>query len=130
MSINSKIRIYLDNEVESLGEYNVPINFELDTRKLSDGEHTLRIISIDPNGREGVRKIPFTVRNGPDIAIEGIGDHDIVDGIIPVMVNAYSKGDQKQFLIEGSESPHSIPASIWMLVIFFVGWAMYYALTT
>ena len=67
------------------------------------------------------------VRNGPSVAVEGLNEHDIVDGIIPIMINAYGKGDQKIFLIEGSETPRSIPAWVWAIVIGFVGWAIYYA---
>ena len=36
------------------------------------------------------------------------------------------KGDQKQFLIDGSETPRSIPSWLWALIILFMGWAAYY----
>lgn len=130
MNNQSSVIIFLDDDTKPYGEFLAPINFELDTRKLVDGEHTLKIVSKDPLGKEGIRIIPFTVRNGPAIAIEGIADHEVVDGIIPLMINAYGKGDQKRFLIEGSESPHSIPAWLWAVIIGFVGWAMYYAITS
>jgi hypothetical protein len=42
------------------------------------------------------------------------------------MINAYGKGDQKYFLIEGSETPQSIPAWVWILIIGFTGWALFY----
>jgi hypothetical protein len=119
----------MDEDTKPYGEFNVPINFELDTRKLVDGEHILKIVSKDPNGKEGIRKIPFTVRNGPAIAIEGIAENEVVDGIIPLMINAYGKGDQKVFIIEGSETPHSVPAWFWATIIGFVGWAIYYTIT-
>jgi hypothetical protein len=77
----------------------------------------------------GIRKIPFIVRNGPAIAVEGIAENEIVDGILPLMINAYSKGDPKRFLIAGSETPHSIPAWLWAVMIGLLGWAMYYAMT-
>jgi len=127
MATQSKVLIFIDDEQQPYGEYLVPINFELDTRKLVDGDHVLKIISKDPLGKEGIRKIPFVVRNGPSVAIEGINENDVVDGILPIMINAYSKGDQKMFLIEGSETPRSIPAWVWAIVIGFVGWAIYYA---
>lgn len=126
MQDQSSVLIYIDEESKPIGAYKTPINFELDTTKLVDGEHILKIVSKSTSGKEGIRKIPFIVRNGPAIAIEGIGDHSIVDGILPLMINAYSKGDQKKFLIEGSETPHSIPAWLWVVIILFVGWAMYY----
>ena len=127
MSTQSTVLVFIDDEQKPYGEYLAPINFELDTRKLVDGDHVLKIVSKDPLGKEGIRKIPFVVRNGPSVAVEGLNEHDIVDGIIPIMINAYGKGDQKMFLIEGSETPRSIPAWVWAIVIGFVGWAIYYA---
>ena len=127
MIIQSKVLIFIDDELQPYGEYLAPISFELDTRKLVDGDHVLKIVSKDTLGKEGIRKIPFVVRNGPSVAIEGINENDVVDGILPIMINAYSKGDQKMFLIEGSETPRSIPAWVWAIVIGFVGWAIYYA---
>lgn len=70
-----------------------------------------------------------TVLNGPAIAVEGISENEVVDGVLPIMINAYGKGDQKRFLIEGSETPQSIPAWLWALIIGFVGWGIYYAVT-
>ena len=94
-----------------------------------DGKHILKIISEDPTGKEGLRIVPFEVRNGPSIAIEGIKENAVVDGVLPLMINAYSKGDQKTFLIEGSETPQSIPSWVWILIIGFVGWVLYYLIT-
>lgn len=126
MNDKSRIYIFIDEEVKPVAELLSPVSFELDTRKLTDGEHVLKIVSKDPTGKEGVRKIPFVVRNGPAIAVEGITENAVVDGVLPLMVNAYGKGDQKAFLIEGSETPQSIPAWVWILIIGFTGWAMYY----
>lgn len=127
MKYQSTVSIFLDNNPVPLTEVAAPVNFELDTRKLIDGAHTLKIVSKDPAGREGIREVHFQVRNGPAIAIEGLAEGDTVDGILPLMVNAYGKGDQKTFLIEGSETPQSIPAWVWVLLISFLGWAMFYA---
>lgn len=126
MQEKSTILIFLDNDVKPLAEVLSPVNFELDTRKIVDGKHTLKIVSKDPHGKEGLRIIPFEVRNGPAISIEGISENDVVDGVLPIMINAYSKGDSKVFYIEGSETPQSIPAWVWILIIGFVGWALFY----
>lgn len=126
MDQESTIFIFIDDEPRPIAEVKSPVNFELDTRKLVDGEHTLKVVSKDPSGKEGIRLIPFVVRNGPAIAIEGIREHAVVDGVLPLMINAYGKGDQTSFLIEGSETPQSIPAWVWTLMIGFAGWAMYY----
>ncbi|WP_300567162.1 cytochrome C [Flavobacterium sp.] len=130
MSNKSSVVLFIDDDTTPYGTFQVPINFELDTRKLVDGDHLLKIVSKGPDGKEGIRKIPFIVRNGPAIAIEGLAENEIVDGIIPIMINAYGKGDQKKFLIEGSETPHSIPAWLWVVIIGFVGWAIFYAVTS
>ena len=128
MSTQSTVLVFIDDEKKPYGEYLAPINFDFDTRKLVDGNHVLKIVSKDPLGKEGIRKIPFVVRNGPSVAVEGLNENDIVDGIIPIMINAYGKGDQKMFLIDGSETPRSIPAWVWAIVIGFIGWAIYYAI--
>ena len=129
MSDKSTIFIFIDDETRPITEVQSPVSFELDTRKLTDGDHVLKIVSKDPTGKEGIRKIPFEVRNGPAIAIEGMKEHAVVDGILPLMINAYGKGDQKSFLIEGSETPQSIPWWVWTLIIGFGGWALYYLFT-
>ena len=126
MDDKSTVFIFIDDETKPVAEVLSPVSFELDTRKLTDGSHTLKIVSKDPTGKEGVRLIKFVVRNGPAIAVEGISENDVVDGVLPLMINAYGKGDQKSFLIEGSETPQSIPAWVWILIIGFFGWALYY----
>ena len=126
MEEKSKVFIFIDDEVNPVAELLSPVNFELDTSKLVDGKHTLKIVSKDPTGKEGIRLIPFEVRNGPAIAIEGIKENAVVDGVIPIMINAYGKGDSKNFLIVGSETPQSIPFWIFILLISFAAWAIYY----
>ena len=126
MDEKSTIYIFIDDEIKPIAELISPVNFDLDTSKLVDGKHTLKIVSKDPTGKEGIRLIPFEVRNGPAIAIEGIKENAVVDGVIPIMINAYGKGDSKNFLIIGSETPQSIPFWIFILLIAFVAWAIYY----
>ena len=125
----STILIFLDEEPNPIAEFISPVNFELDTRKMVDGKHILKIVSRDPTGKEGLRIVPFEVRNGPSIAIEGIKENAVVDGVLPLMINAYGKGEQKTFLIEGSETPQSIPSWVWILIIGFAGWVLYYLIT-
>jgi len=129
MEDKSQIVVFVDDEVQPIAAFISPVNFELDTRKLVDGKHTLKIVSKDPTGKEGIRLIPFEVRNGPAIDVEGIKENAVVDGVLPIMINAYGKGDQKMFLIEGSETPKSIPSWVWILIIGFAGWALYYLFT-
>ena len=126
MEDKSTVFLFLDQDQTPIAEFISPVNFELDTRKMVDGKHELKIISKDPAGKEGIRIIPFEVKNGPAIAVEGITENAVVDGIVPLMIIAYGKGDQKRFLITGSETPQSIPAWIWILLIGFLGWSIYY----
>jgi len=126
MKSKSKILLFIDDEEQPVAELSTPIQFELDTRKLTDGEHTLKLVSKSPTGREGIRKIKFFVRNGPAISVEGISENAVVDGTIPLMINAYDKGDQQKFLIEGSETPQSVPSWLWILLVAFLGWAAFY----
>lgn len=123
------ITIFIDNDEKPIASFKPPVNFELDTQKLVDGEHTLKIIGQDSAGKEGIRKINFIVRNGPEIAIEGLKQNAVVDGVIPLMINAYGKGNQKKFIIDGSETPRSIPVWFWILLIAFVCWGIYYVVT-
>lgn len=126
MENKSTVVLFIDDNPKPIAQFNTPVNFELDTRKIVDGLHKLTIVSRDPHGKEGIRRIPFEVKNGPAIAIEGIHENAVVDGVIPLMINAYGKGDQKTFLITGSETPQSIPAWVWILIIGFLGWAIFY----
>lgn len=96
----SKILLFVDDDSQPIAELITPVQFELDTRKLTDGEHTLKIVSKSPMGREGIRKIKFIVRNGPAISIEGISENNVVDGTVPLMINAYDKGNQRNLLLK------------------------------
>ncbi len=129
MEDRSSITIFIDDEPLPIARFETPVSFELDTSKMVDGTHTLRIIGRGPNGKEGIRKIPFEVKNGPSIAIEGIKENAVVDGVLPLMINAYSKGDQTKFFITGSETPQSIPYWLWILIIGVGVWAIYYFIT-
>ena len=129
MEAKSTVRIFVDDDPNPLGEFGSPVTFDLDTRKLPDGNHVLKILSKDASGREGIRLIPFVVRNGPAIDVEGLKANDTVDGVLPMMINAYGKGDQNKFIIYGSESPRGIPSWVIILIILFAGWATHYAIS-
>lgn len=128
-SDSSRVFLFIDDDKEPIAELETPVQFELDTTKLTDGEHTLKIVSKSPTKREGIRTIDFSVRNGPAISIEGLKNHEEVDGFVPIMINAYDKGDQKKFIISGSETPQSIPSWVWILLIGILGWSAYYMIT-
>lgn len=126
---HSKVFLFLDDEKQPIAELETPIVFNFDTNKLTDGEHILKIISKSINGREGVRIINFTVRNGPTISVEGLSENDVVDGSLPLMINAYDKGMPKSFVIEGSETPQTVPVWVWVMIMIIAAWSAYYMIT-
>lgn len=125
----SSVFLFIDDDVQPLAELETPIVFDLDTAKLTDGEHILKIVSKSPTGKEGIRRINFIVKNGPSISVEGLKDDAVVDGVLPLMINAYDKGNEKSFVIEGSETPQTVPVWMWVIIILFAGWAAYYGIT-
>jgi hypothetical protein len=122
------VAVFLDDSIMPVLEAPTPFEFDLDTRLLTDGEHVLKVVSRDTKGVEGVRWVRFTVRNGPAISIDGLSENAVVNGVLPMMINAYSKGDQRKFLIQGSETPRGVPAWLWVAMIGFGGWALYYTI--
>ena len=122
----SRISIFIDDEPSPVAQLDAPVSFELDTRQMTDGRHFLKIISHGPDGREEVSQIDFEVNNGPAVAIEGIRENALVDAVLPLMINAYSKGDQPRFIITGSETLPVIPYWLWLLIIGVVVWGVYY----
>ena len=130
MKNQSFVTLFIDDDPQPVGEFPAPVTFDLDTRKLVDGQHILKIVSKDTRGKEGIKTIPFVVRNGPAIAVEGIKKNEVVEGVLPLMINAYSKGDQKTFMLHGSETPHSIPWWVVVGIILFVAWTGYFVITS
>ena len=130
MKEQSIITLFIDDDPQPVGEFPAPVSFELDTRKLIDGPHALKVVSKDHQGKEGLRIIPFTVRNGPAIAIEGLKKDEVVEGVLPLMINAYGKGNQKTFMLHGSETPQSIPWWVVAGIILFVAWTGYFVITS
>ena len=125
----TNVLLFIDEDQHPIAELETPIVFDFDTSKLTDGEHSLKIVSNSPAGSEGIRKIKFIVKNGPSISIEGLKEDDIVDGSFPLMINAYDRGNQKSFIIEGSETPQTIPVWMWVIIILIAGWSAYYLIT-
>jgi hypothetical protein len=120
------VQLFLDGEEKPFGEFTPPVKFILDTTKISDGKHSLKIVARSSNGKEGIKIIPFEVRNGPEISVIGLRDHDQVDDQLPITINAYGSETNDQFIINGSETPKAIPAWVWALLISFIGFAAYY----
>jgi len=125
-----RVEIYLDDSAEPIGSYRPPASFELDTKLLPDGPHRLLIKATDSAGVEGVREVRFIVRNGPGIAVVGLTNGDIVEGRIPILVNAYAGTSEEQWEPRRAETPAPIPTWSWVLFLLVVAWAMFYWFAT
>jgi mono/diheme cytochrome c family protein len=123
---NSRIEVYLDNDPNPLATFLPPDRFELDTTVMEDGPHVLRIVAIDQYGHRGVRKIPFEVRNGPGIAVDGLRENDLVEGKISVLLNAYGGAYEEKWEPVRAETPSPVPTWAWVALIVIVAWGMYY----
>ncbi len=126
MEDNRIIKIFLDDDPVPFAEFPPPVKFVFDTTKIPDGKHQLKIVAKSTDGVEGIRMIPFEVRNGPAIAIVGLKDNEVVNEQIPITINAYGSERKDVFVVTGSETPKAIPAWVWALLIAFVGFALFY----
>ncbi|MBX2912253.1 MAG: cytochrome C [Cyclobacteriaceae bacterium] len=120
------IKVFMDEEARPFAEFAPPVKFILDTTKIPDGKHTLRIVAKSTSGVEGTKTIPFEVRNGPSISVVGLKSDEVVEDQIPITINAYGSEGNDVFVVRGSETPKGIPSWVWALVIAFVGFALFY----
>ncbi len=103
----TRIEVYLDDHPDPYVTFVPPERFELDATRLEDGQHQLRIVAIDRSGHRGVRTVPFEVRNGPGIVVDGLHDHEVVEGKINVLVNAYGGAYEEIWEPARAETPRS-----------------------
>ncbi|HVT48449.1 MAG TPA: cytochrome c [Vicinamibacterales bacterium] len=121
----NRIDIFIDDDAEPRLSTTPPLNFELDTTSLDDGPHVMRIEAYDNLGVKGVRTIPFRVRNGPGIAVSGIRRNDVLDGKIPVIVNAYG-GVTAEWEPAQAETPAPVATWAWVMLICFAAFGLFY----
>ncbi|HLW33623.1 MAG TPA: hypothetical protein VKX40_15280 [Aequorivita sp.] len=126
MEDNRIIKVFLDDDPKPFASFAPPVKIVLDTTKIPDGKHKLRIVARSSNGVEGLREIPFVVRNGPAISVVGLKDNETVDTQVPLIINAYGSETKDFFVIKGSETPKAIPAWVWALVIAFIAYGLFY----
>lgn len=126
MEDNRVIKVFLNDESKPFAEFTPPVKFMLDTTKIPDGKHTLKVVAKSTDNVEGVRIVPFEVRNGPDITLVGLKDNEVVNDQIPITINAYGSERKDFFVVTGSETPKAIPAWVWALLVIFVGFGLYY----
>ncbi len=126
MERKQRIKVFLDDDPAPFAEFASPVKFVLDTTKIPDGEHQLKIVATSTNDVEGIRKIPFVVRNGPSIDVVGLKKNEVINEQIPITINAYGSDKIDYFKVVGSETPKGIPTWLWVLIILFVVFGIYY----
>jgi hypothetical protein len=129
MENKRKVTVFLDDEKVPFGVFKPPAQLVLDTTKIADGKHELKIKAVSSNGIEGVRIIPFEVRNGPEIAVVGLKENEIIESNTVITINAYGSETSESFIIRGSETPKAVPSWVWACIIAFVGFAIFYFIT-
>ncbi|SMO86572.1 c-type cytochrome [Fodinibius sediminis] len=120
------IHVYLDDGDEPIVSYRPPVRFELDTTQLEDGPHKLKVVATDASGHKGVRTIPFEVRNGPGIDVEGLQDNDMLEGKVPILLNAYGGAKEPFWEPSRAETPAPVPTWAWVLLLVVVAWSAFY----
>ncbi|SHG40878.1 hypothetical protein SAMN05444483_11149 [Salegentibacter echinorum] len=120
------VKVFLDDETQPFAEFAPPVKFVLDSTKIPDGKHKLKIVAKSSSGVEGIRIVPFEVRNGPEISLVGLKDNEVIDTQNTITINAYGSETNDSFVIRGSETPKAIPAWVWMLVIAFIAFGLFY----
>lgn len=123
-----RIDIFLDGATEPLLSTTPPLSFELDSSRLDDGPHVLRVEAYDSHGVKGVRTIDFSVRNGPGIAVSGIRQNDVLEGTIPVIVNAYGGTSAVHWEPSQAETPAPPPTWAWVLLILVIAFGLFYGI--
>jgi mono/diheme cytochrome c family protein len=124
-----RIDLFVDDEPEPRASRDAPAQFDLDTTGLPDGPHVLRICAIGEGEAPGVQTIPFTVRNGPGIAVFGLADDEVVRGRVPLLVNAYGSRVGDTFDPVRAETPAPVPTWTWVLSLGVAAFALWYLAT-
>jgi len=120
-----RVRVYLDDHPQPIIDKELPTDVTLDTRNLEDGPHQLTIRAQDQSGREGHEQIPFRVHNGPGVLVSGLRPHSTRHGKVHFTVDAFSSDDP--FDPRRAEARSSIPVWVWVMSLFVVAWAVWYA---
>jgi hypothetical protein len=104
------IRIYVDGDTVPVAELiGSSGRIKLDTTSIPDGTHRLRIETVDGDRVTGQREIPFTVRNGPGIAVAGLCDRDEVRGKLGLVVDATAAGIDGELDVRSLELHRGLP---------------------
>lgn len=120
-----RVRIYLDDRPEPIVDQPLPADVQINTLDLVDGPHRLLVRAVGRNGREGHEEIRFNVQNGPGVVVAGLRPGSTRRGQVRLTVDAFSADDP--FDPRHAEARSSIPIWVWVMSLFVVAWAVWYA---
>jgi hypothetical protein len=120
-----RVRVYLDDNPKPLIDEALPTEVTLDTRSLDDGPHRLLIRAQSQSGPQGIEEIPFHVHNGPGVIVSGLRPNSTRRGDVRFTIDAFSSDDP--FDPRRAEARSSIPVWVWVMSLFVVAWAVWYA---
>ena len=120
-----RVRIYLDDRSEPIVDQLLPADVRINTLDLADGPHRLTVRAVGQTGREGHEEIRFNVQNGPGVVVAGLRPGSTRRGQIHLTVDAFSADDP--FDPRHAEARSSIPVWVWVMSLFVVAWAVWYA---
>jgi cytochrome c553 len=104
------IRVYVDDSVKPVAELaGNSGRVKLDTTLIPDGAHRLRFETVEGDRVTGRREIPFTVRNGPGIAVAGLSPRDEVRGNVALAVDATDAGIDADLDVHSLELHRGLP---------------------
>ena len=121
----ARVRVYLDDNPKPIIDQALPTDVTLDTRSLADGPHRLLIRAQGQSGHEGIEEISFHVHNGPGIIVSGLQPNSTRRGEVRFTIDAFSSDDP--FDPRRAEARSSIPVWVWVMSLFVVAWAVWYA---
>lgn len=119
------VRVYIDDDPRPILDGSLPVDLPLDTAALADGPHRIVVRARDGSGREGYEEIPFNVHNGPGVVISGLRPNSTRRGTVQLSIDAFSAQDP--FNPRHAEARSSIPVWVWVMSLFVVAWAVWYA---
>jgi hypothetical protein len=124
-ALTARVRIFLDDRPEPIVDEALPADVRINTLDLVDGPHRLLVRAVGQNGREGHEEIRFNVQNGPGVVITGLRPGSTRRGEVRLTVDAFSADDP--FDPRHAEARSSIPIWVWVMSLFVVAWAVWYA---
>lgn len=122
----AEISLFLDAEREPFATYRPPATFTLDTTKIEDGDHTLRLRATDSVGTVSNRTVRFSVHNGPGITVTGLREGSRISGMVELNINAF--GANEPFDPVRAESSAPVPVWTWIMMALIGIWAAWYGI--